>query len=150
MTLDPLLKTLELACAPDHAFTVFCDHVEIWWPLARFSITEERAQALTIEGKVGGRIFETDDDGAEHDWGRLTLWDPPGAVAFSWHPGKPADLATRVCVRFEALPEDRTRLVLEHTHWDVLGDEAAAVHEDYERGWDVVLGHFRDRADAKA
>ena len=45
-------------------------------------------------------VFEELADGARHVWGTITVWEPPGRVVFTWHPGRKPDTAQDVEVRF--------------------------------------------------
>lgn len=140
-TVDELVmrKTLEVASPPERAFALFTEGIAGWWPLRTHSVTEERAENVVFEPGVGGRIYERALDGEEHDWGAVTAWEPPGRVAFTWHPGRGQDTAQDVEVRFEPSGSG-TRVELVHTGWERLGDHAAAQFENYDGGWDVVLG----------
>jgi len=141
-TIPPVRKELTLRCSADHAFTVFTRELGTWWPLASHSISGDRARTASFEPRVGGRLFETDADGAEHPWGEVTEWAPPNRVAFRWHPGGDPARPTRVDVRFEAIAADQTRMVLVHSGWDVL-DDGAKTRAGYESGWDGVLERYR-------
>ena len=134
-----LRKTVEVAAPPERAFHLFTDGMAEWWPLATHSVGEERAETVVLEPRVGGRIVERTRDGEEHVWGTVTAWEPPGRVAFTWHPGRGADTEQDVEVRFEPSGSG-TRVELVHTGWERLGDRAAAVYANYDRGWDLVLG----------
>ncbi len=35
-----------------------------------------------LERRVGGRIYERTPEGVEHEWGEVTVWDPPGHFAY--------------------------------------------------------------------
>ena len=135
-------KTINVACSVERAFETFTAGIAGWWPLATHSMGDEHAAAAVFEGSVGGRIYEVWDDGSEHEWGSVVLWEPPGRVVFSWNPNPNRTVFTEVEVRFA--PEgDGTRVELEHRGWERLGDEATAVHGSYVTGWDTVLGHYR-------
>jgi uncharacterized protein YndB with AHSA1/START domain len=84
-------------------------------------------------------------DGTEADWGRVTTWEPPHRLAFSWHPNAEASAATEVEVRFS--PEgEGTRVDLEHRGWERLGERARAASDGYRGGWDEVLTRYADAA----
>ncbi len=134
-----LRKTVEVAAPPERAFSLFTERMAEWWPLATHSVGEERAETVLFEPGVGGRIVERTLDGEEHVWGTVTAWEPPGRVAFTWHPGREADTEQDVEVRFEPSGSG-TRVELVHTGWERLGDRAAAVYENYDGGWDFVVG----------
>ena len=55
---------------------------------------------VAFEGHVGGRIYERGPDGIEHDWGQVTLWEPPVRLGYTWHLGGRADGATDVEIGF--------------------------------------------------
>lgn len=122
------------------AFRLFTEGVGRWWPLATHSVAEADAVACAIEGRVGGRFFERDRDGNEHLWGTVTAWEPPRRLAFTWHPGRAAEGAQSVEVRFSDAGGGMTLVELTHTGWEKLGEKAATVRESYEKGWDFVFG----------
>jgi uncharacterized protein YndB with AHSA1/START domain len=94
-------------------------------------------------------LYETDDQGAEHDWGVLTAWEAPRRVAFTWHPGYDDPMRhTNVEVTFSA-DGAGTRVDLVHTDWEKLGDRAAESIKGYDSGWDLVLGRYVDGARAR-
>ena len=61
-----------------------------------------QADVIVLQGEVGGRIFERTADGAEHDWGEVTVWQPPTQLAYLWHLGRDRADATEVEIRFLA------------------------------------------------
>ena len=120
-------------------FELFTARIAEWWPLASHSVAEAEAVTCVLESGVGGRIFERDRNGAEHDWGRITLWEPPARIAFTWHPGRGPEAATRVSVAFDPEDRHRCRVTLTHDGWAVHGPDALLVRQRYDQGWRALL-----------
>jgi uncharacterized protein YndB with AHSA1/START domain len=139
---DPIRRTVEVPCAAGVAFRIFTDEIDSWWPLAAHSVGRSRAVGCFFEGREGGRIYETLDDGSLHLWGTVTVWDPPRRVVFSWHPGRDADTAQEVELLFEDLAGGITRVELTHRDWEVLGERGAEIREAYQSGWPGVLESY--------
>lgn len=139
--LEPVRKSIQVNLSPDAAFRRFTEEIAAWWPLKTHSVGEERAEMVVFETQRGGRIYERTRDGAIHVWGTVIACDPPDRVVFSWHPGREADTAQEVEIRFLA-SERGTRVELEHRGWEALGDGAENMRSRYSEGWDYVLGRF--------
>jgi hypothetical protein len=77
----------------------------------------------------------------------VLAWEPPERLVLSWHPGRPAELATEVEVRFDEERAGLTRVTLEHRGWERLGTDAVEVRDAYEAGWLPVLNTFKRSAD---
>ena len=137
--LEPVITDVQVPLDQERAFRLFTDDIASWWPLETHAVHGDADMTCVVEGRVGGRIYELTPAGVEADWGRITDWEPPGRVAFTWHPGREDDTATRVEVTFAATA-DGTEVRLVHTGWEVLGDRAPAVRERYVTGWAMVLG----------
>ena len=86
---EPLRMSFDVACSAGHAFTVWTSGIAAWWP-PDHTMTG-RVETVVLQGGVGGRIYERTVDGTEHEWGEVTVWQPP-AVAGP-EPGQLADLA---------------------------------------------------------
>lgn len=140
-TLEPVRKSIEVSCGPAEAFRLFTDDIDSWWPLATHSVGQAETVSCHFEGRDGGRIFETHKDGTTHVWGTITAWEPSARVVFSWHPGRDADTAQEVELRFIGISSG-TRVELEHRGWEILGDVAEETRANYETGWDLVLDGF--------
>jgi hypothetical protein len=138
----PLVKTLWVPWKPEAAFERFTAQMASWWPLATHSVGEAETETVILEGRVGGRLYERHRNGSTVTWGTLTAWDPPRRVAFTWHPGREAEGAQDVEVRFE--PEaDGTRVELTHDGWHRLGEAAEESRAGYDSGWDGVLALYQ-------
>jgi hypothetical protein len=127
------------------AFRLFTEGIATWWPLKTHSVGEEQAKDCTFEGQVGGRIYESFDDGTQVEWGRVLAWNPPVSVVFTWYPGRTDDTAQKVEVMFKSVAGG-TQLELVHTGWELLGERAPSLREGYDTGWDYVLNKYREQA----
>jgi len=148
--LPPLRFSIVVPLDPAAAFRLFTDGIAGWWPIATHSVGKERAVTTHIEPGVGGRCFETWDDGQERDWGVVRTWEPGRELVIGWHPGSPPERAQEVAVRFTA-EGSATRVELEHRGWDALAEGAEKAYAGYAGGWQVVFGErYRDAAEAAA
>lgn len=145
-TVEPVRRTVDVRCAPAEAFRLFTDEIDTWWPLTTHSVGQAKATGCVFESRLGGRIYETHDNGALHLWGTVTAWEPPHRVVFSWHPGRDASTAQEVELRFTDTGGG-TRVELEHRGWEILGERAAKLRDSYDSGWAAVLALFTESCD---
>ena len=143
MKIAPVEKEITVAAEREAAFRRFTEEIDRWWPRSTHSVYQEACAEVHFESRDGGRIFERSVDGEESEWGRVTTWDPPRAVVFTWHPGRDASTRQEVEVRFTEV-EGGTRVRLVHSGWERLEDAAAETRDDYDTGWDVVLSRFTE------
>src|SRR4051794_8912296 len=68
----------------DHTFEAFVRLIGSWWPVETHSNGGARVRDVTVEQRLGGRVFETWDDGTTVDWGEVVAWEPPGRLVMSW------------------------------------------------------------------
>jgi hypothetical protein len=137
----PIVKSLEVRRSAHDAFRIFTEEITAWWPIkthnrgvtARGEITVR----VTIEPRVGGRVYETLQDGRELDWGVVTAFEPGALFAMQWNIGRPQ--STDVSVRFEALSAESCRVTLTHENWERLGGEGAKQRDNYANGWVAVF-----------
>ena len=139
--LPPVTKSVTVDLTPEAAFRRFTEEISAWWPMARYSVGQEKTESVTLEGSVGGKLFEQYGDGGSALWGTVTEWEPPTRVAFTWHPGREPETAQQVEVDFVET-NGRTTVTLVHRDWDVLGADAEKQRSDYDGGWDAVLKRF--------
>lgn len=143
---EPLQITLDVSCSPEHAFHVWTSRIGTWWPADH--TLSGAPEAIILENRAGGRIYETSADGAEHDWGVVTLWDPPRALGYTWHLGTTPARATRVLITFEPVPSDDdaaavgTLIRIDHSGWEAWGLEAAMGRSRNLTGWQSLLPHY--------
>ena len=138
---QPLTIALDLACSAAHAFIVWTTRIDSWWPTDH--TVSGGPEEIVLQGHVGGRIFERTSEGVEHDWGRVTAWEPPTRLAYTWHIGSGPETATEVEIRFRPQNDATTRVEIAHRGWQRLGDAATPARERNQHGWATLLPHFR-------
>lgn len=140
----PVRKTVFVACSPVEAFDVFVDWIDSWWPKDSHSIaashTPDDKPTVIFECQAGGRIYEVGNDGTSHQWGRVREVERGRKLVFSWHVGRPEEEASEVEISFSDAGDKGTRVELEHRNWEIFGDTAHAVRNEYDGGWQFVLG----------
>jgi uncharacterized protein YndB with AHSA1/START domain len=141
MTLDePLLVTFDVGVPVEHAFDVWTTRAGLWWP--RGHTVSGDPESVVFEPYVGGRIVERGPDGREHVWGEVTEWNAPHRLGFRWHLFFDADSATDVTMLFEPY-DDGTRIRLEQSGFERLGESGAQRREGTVHGWAATAAAYR-------
>ena len=150
----PVRKTVIVKAPQAHAFRVFTDGIDTWWP-REHHIGKLPLKKVIVESRSGGRCYSEQTDGSECDWGSVLVWDPPRRLVLAWKitggwQYEP-DLAksSEVEVRFTPQPDGSTRVDLEHRHFDRLGPSGAAMSAMVESpgGWGDTLRLFAEQAE---
>lgn len=117
---------LRVAATPERAFQAFVEEIGAWWrPNTMFQTTPRAPGRLAFEPGEGGRFTETLANGKVFEIGRITAWEPPARLAFSYRQANfPPELHTEVEVRFEAVGAE-TRVSIEHRGFDQVPAGAA-------------------------
>lgn len=148
-------KSVTVRAPIEHAFRVFTERFDLWWPRSHH-IGKSDMSGATLEAKEGGRWYERGADGSECDWGRVLVWTPPRKVVLSWQitpawtfEGDPAR-GSRVEVTFHDLGDGRTRVDLVHSELDRHGKDWEATKGAIasERGWSGILARYVESAEA--
>jgi hypothetical protein len=139
--IEPIRIDLDVACLATHAFEVWTGRIGRWWP-ADHTTSGETDTTVMLEGRPGGRIFERTAAGVEHDWGEVTVWEPPTRFGYLWHLRRDRADATEVEIRFVDCGDETTRVEIEHRGWEVLGAEAESWRDRNRGGWATLLPHF--------
>ena len=139
MTATPLRLSFDVACPAEHAFRVWVSGISTWWPRDH-TVTGE-AELIVLRGGVGGRIYERTADGAEHDWGEVTVWETPTRPGYLWHLAGTGPPPPR-WIRFLPQGDAATRIEIEHRGWERLGAEGEQWRERNLAGWQTLLPHY--------
>ena len=113
---EPVRQSVHVDCPREDAFRLFTEAFGDWWPRELGPRGGEDSDELVIEPWEGGKVFERTRSGKEHEWGSVTVWDPPSRLEFTWHPGAPSDDRQTVTVEFRT-EADGTRVTLTHHGW---------------------------------
>ncbi|MFD2763889.1 SRPBCC family protein [Micromonospora eburnea] len=143
-----LRSKLFVPASAERAFAVFTGSLTDWW-VPEYTWSGPAALAeLGVEPRAGGMLYEIGPYGFRSDWGRVLTWDPPRRFVFSWQIGPdrvpvpdPAQ-ASEVEVLF--LPEGptRTRVEVEHRHFDRHGAAAEGYRKALTAGWHELLCRY--------
>lgn len=155
-------KSVRVAVPIDHAFRVFVEQMETWWP-ATHHIGKTPFEAIFVEPRVGGRWYERDVEGKLCDWGKVLAWDPPHRVTFSWHVGPGHDSPDWVCdpdpakaseveIRFTAEGPRATLVELEDSKLERHGEGYQQLREIFDGpgAWSGILALYAKAAEAGA
>ncbi len=158
---DVAVVTVFVAVSPEDAFEVFTQETDLWWGRGpKYRIAGRRSSRIAFEARVGGRLFETYEqgDGARlFVSGTITEWEPPHRLSFEWRGVnfKPGE-STFVEVTFTASGEG-TRVQVRHSGWSSLpaghpvrhGLDAAAFVRMIGLWWGGLMSSLREVSEAK-
>jgi uncharacterized protein YndB with AHSA1/START domain len=82
--IEAIRKSVTVNVPVERAFEGFTDGITTWWPLVTHSYGGDKASAAIFEGKVGGRVYERQEDGTEADWAEVVAWEPPSRFLLDW------------------------------------------------------------------
>lgn len=147
--IDPIRRVVRLDLPVAHAFDVFVNRLDEWWP-PEYTWSGEVLEEIAIEPFEGGRCFERGPHGFTCDWGRVLVWEPPRRLVFTWQiaptrvPQPNPDLASEVEVRFEPERNETCRIELDHRGFERQGNGALEYREGMNsaEGWTWMLERF--------
>ena len=139
--IEPISLSFEVDCPVDHAFEVWTTGIARWWPKDH-TVSAEDDLTVVLEPRSGGRIYERRASGVEHDWGEVTIWEPPGRLGYTWHLNRDRSDATDVEIRFLPLGDATTRVEIEHRGWERLGTDGQPWRDRNQGGWATLLPQY--------
>ncbi|MEO8229021.1 MAG: SRPBCC domain-containing protein [Chloroflexota bacterium] len=139
--IEPIRLTFEVDCPVHHAFDVWTARIDQWWPKDH-TVSGEEDLTIVLERRPGGRIFERTSGGIEHDWGEVTVWDPPSRLGYTWHLNRDRSDATDVEIRFVPRGDAATQVEIEHHGWERLGTDGETWRDRNLGGWATLLPHY--------
>lgn len=152
----PVRQSVLVRSTRAHTFETFVGTMGAWWPVNPFSAGKDRVRDVTVQRHVGGRVYETWDDGTERPWGELLAWEPPELFAMTW---RILSVPTEVELTFAELGPALTKVSVVHSGWEKLSDEQLAedcalpggyLGGSFDKGWAIILGRLAEAAEGSA
>jgi uncharacterized protein YndB with AHSA1/START domain len=147
---DPYVRhSVTVPVDAKRAFKVFLEEFPSWWP-PPFRTTKVGAP-LGVDPKEGGRLYEIDEEGTEHSFGEIRVVEPPDRIVVGWRLNgfgriDPDGNASEFEVRFVPQAGRKTKVEIEHTHFDRMGTRhAKRVRNGMDKGWPVILQGYVDK-----
>jgi hypothetical protein len=149
-TTTDVRREITVAVSQERAFDLFTNHMAEWWPTEHHLVSSP-VIGMTVEPWVGGRAYDSCEDGSESVWGQVTEWDPPTRFGFAWmitadwQLETDVEKASRVSVSFTA-DGDRTRVVVVHNDFWRMPDGGQGMAEAVGApdGWQSGLNRFAE------
>ncbi|MDQ3671114.1 MAG: SRPBCC domain-containing protein [Actinomycetota bacterium] len=144
LVIGAVRKTITVDCTVEEAFRVFTTDAISWWPIDSHTIHGNDVEQIVFEERQGGEIYEVTADGRRGHWASVLELEPPSRLVLAWNILERESSPTEVEVRFT--PEGgRTRVDLEHRGWEAVSEGRETKRDNYDAGWDQVLGLYADR-----
>jgi Activator of Hsp90 ATPase homolog 1-like protein len=124
------------------AFATYVDLIGEWWH-PDYTANAETLEAVTIEPRVGGRVYATHRDLGEHDWGTVTVWEPGRRLVHTFTLAQDPAYPSEVAVEFSSRADGGCSVRLAHGAWTAENVAARVKFGD----WPVMLGRFAALAD---
>jgi Activator of Hsp90 ATPase homolog 1-like protein len=95
---SPIVHEYRLRCSAEHAFAVYSVRIGEWWD-PRYTANGDTLESVTIEPRVGGRVYAVHGDIGEDDLGEVTVWEPGRRLVHTFtlaqDPRHPSDVAVQ-------------------------------------------------------
>jgi uncharacterized protein YndB with AHSA1/START domain len=157
---DQARVSVFVAVPPARAFAIFTEEIDHWWRRGlQYRVAGGRRGFIRLEPRLGGRLFESFEDGAETrvvETGRVTAWEPPTRLAFDWRSVTFAPAETTVVEVGFAPQPGGTLVTVTHRGWSRIrpdhpvrhGLETAAFIRMMGLWWGELMSAMREHASA--
>lgn len=148
---DSIKKELKVNAELEKAFYTFVKDFSKWYPV-EYTWSQNVLEDIVIEGKEGGKCYETGPFKFRLDWGRVLIYEPPNRIAFTWQisfdrvPEPNPVKSSEVDIKFFEENEYLTRIKFEHRNFIHHGDDAEKYRKamDSPEGWDYILQRYEE------
>jgi hypothetical protein len=145
---SPITYEYSLGCSAEQAFDAYTGRIGEWWD-PRYTANAETLQGVTIEPRVGGRLYATHSDVGKDDWGEVTVWEPGRRLVHTFTLAQDATHPSEVTVEFvpgEGQGAAGSRCTVRFAHGGWMDANAAARRKFTD--WPVMLDRFVALADS--
>jgi hypothetical protein len=136
---------MRVATSSAAAFSIYTGRIGEWWD-SRFTANPGTLQTVTLEARVGGRVYATHSDLGDHEWGVVTVCEPGHRLAHSFTLAQDSKHPTEVAVEFIADTDEGSLVRFTHRGWT----DRNAVHRKKFTEWSTLLDRFAALADRDA
>jgi Activator of Hsp90 ATPase homolog 1-like protein len=141
---SPITEEYRLGCDAERAFATYTGRIGQWWD-PRYTANAETLETVTIEPRVGGRVYATHADMGEQDWGEVTVWEPGRRLVHTFTLAQDPQHPSEVAVQFVPNDADAGCTVrLAHGGWTEANADVRQKFGD----WRVILDRFAALADS--
>jgi hypothetical protein len=136
-SLAPIAHEYALPRGAEDAFETYVARIGEWWD-PRYTANPATLEAVTIEPRIGGRVYATHADIVEDDWGAVRVWEPGHRLVHTFTLAQDPAHPSEVDVEF--VPDDETTCTLRFAHggWT---EANAAVRPKF-GDWRVILDRY--------
>lgn len=133
-------RTVHLQVQPAHAYKMFTTRMREWWnPAISNHPSKSPILEIVFEDKAGGRWYERNADGSEHEWARVTSVTPGSSIVVDWFPN---GISTLLEIRFDSPAPRRTDVTIIHRGLEGFGEKAGRMRELHDQCWTDLLSRF--------
>jgi uncharacterized protein YndB with AHSA1/START domain len=143
----PITFEYALRCSPERAFATYTGLIGEWWD-PRYTVNAETLESVTIEPRVGGRVYAQHGDLGRDDWGEVSVWEPGRRVVHTFNLAQEPQHPSVVTVEFEpgeGADGERCTMRFAHAGWTEANVSARKKFGD----WPVLLDRFAALADSR-
>ena len=135
---SPITHEYVVGCSAEEAFETYTGRIAEWWD-PRYTANAETLEAVTIEPRVGGRVYATHGDIGDDEWGEVTVWESGRRLVHTFTLAQDPAHPSEVAVEFVPGELDTTCTVgFAHGGWT----EANAAVRGKFSDWPVMLDRF--------
>jgi uncharacterized protein YndB with AHSA1/START domain len=133
----PIAHEYRLRCGPARAFDAYAAQFGRWWPPA-YTANPHTLRSVTIEPRVGGRVFATHEDLGDIEWGRVTAWEPNRRLAYTSTLAQSHEHPNEITVEFTPEGEVGCLVRFSHGGWR----EGSLADRKKFSDWRAILDRF--------
>lgn len=133
---SPIVRTVEIRITPERLWGLLTEPEQLvrWWP-----------DVAELEPREGGRVRMVFSAASSIVNGRVTRFDPPSGLGFTWEREQSPDAVTQVEFTVTDLGDGRCRVEVVHSGWE----SAPELRFTHDLGWAHFLSCLADLAEGR-